>query len=247
MQPKLLLTPGEKMDFFELWKFDSLIIQNFTAQFSEILPEDFIQKVLVEKLNTKLLVVGENFRYGFGARGDVSLLRTNANFETMTSPLLDSEGQSISSSRIRELIGRGDVARANELLGYSTFLNGRVVAGAGRGRQIGFPTLNLETDRECLPANGVYAGMAVLDGGNQYKAAVNLGINPSFHGTQFKIEVHLLDYDVKSTPRSVRLYFMKRLRDEMKFESVDRLKAQIDKDVQICGKLDMEIKLLKGP
>jgi riboflavin kinase / FMN adenylyltransferase len=201
---------------------DELLVVPFTPELSRLAPEEFVERVL-RPLGTRVVFAGEDFRFGAGRRGDVPLLR-RLGLEVRAVPILEG----ISSSRIRELAGEGNAAAAAELLGRPFELEGTVVGGDQRGGTLGFPTANLSLAEHLLvPAYGIYAG-AALD----HRAAVSIGVNPHYGGSERRVEAFLLDFEGDLYGRRLRLELWKRLRDERAFESEEELVAQIARDVE---------------
>jgi riboflavin kinase / FMN adenylyltransferase len=177
--------------------------------------------------------VGYNHRFGRGARGDARLLEdlaTRAGFRAHVVPPMTVDGAAVSSSEIRSSLQRGDVVAAARSLGRPYAIAGTVTSGAGRGRTLGFPTANVESDRPLLVSRGVYWGRVHVDQG-QHSAVVNVGVRPTFGETTLAVEAHLLDFTGDLYGRHVRLDFLDRLRDEMRFPSVEDLKAQVFRDI----------------
>jgi riboflavin kinase/FMN adenylyltransferase len=201
---------------------DELLVVAFTPELSRLQPEEFVERVL-RPLGTRVVFAGEDFRFGAGRRGDVALLR-RLGLEVRAVPILTG----FSSSRIRELAAEGDVAAAAELLGRPFELEGSVVSGDQRGGTLGFPTANLALDPHLLaPAYGIYAGSAL-----GARAAVSIGVNPHYGGSERRIEAFLLDWEGDLYGRRLRLELWERLREERAFASEEELVAQIAVDVE---------------
>jgi riboflavin kinase / FMN adenylyltransferase len=216
---------------------DEMVVVRFTLEFSQIEADRFASEVLVDRLGAARVAVGHNYRYGHRAQGTVETLRkagAELGFEVTELPLLELQGGVVSSSRIRDLIGDGQVELAAALLGRPTWLEGTVVRGDGRGRGLGFATANLEPlDRSVLPGRGVYAGRAHLPS-SSHPAAISVGYNPTFTDSReaVRVEAHLLDFDRDIYGAPLRLEFARRLRDEERFGTVEDLIAQLHRDVQ---------------
>lgn len=224
LETKLHLLEGSAVSQVFVLKTDKNLVS--------LSPAEFIERVLL-KLGAKGVVVGEDFRFGAGAQGDVFTLQDCPLFTTRIVPLsCDSHGHKFASRSLRSLVRDGFVEAAASLLGHPFLLVGEVVSGDARGRQIGFRTANLSCARsQLLPLNGVYVVHAFLDGA-KYLAVCNVGVRPSFGGGSRFVECHLLDYSGKDFyAKTLALEFVKRLRDERKFGSVEELKAQIERDV----------------
>jgi riboflavin kinase/FMN adenylyltransferase len=208
---------------------DELVVIPFDRAFSERTAEDFADSVLVRQLGATRVSVGENFHFGHKARGTPDFLRSREEFETRVVSLVEVEGEPASSSRIRELVGSGEVQRAARLLGGPFMLEGEVVHGEKRGRELGYPTANIvPTPGLVVPANGVYAAWA-----NGNPSAVNVGVRPTFDSQLgLLVEPYLLDFDADLYGQTLRVAFAERLRGEQKFGSVDELKEQMARDVE---------------
>ncbi|MCK5913561.1 MAG: bifunctional riboflavin kinase/FAD synthetase [Desulfuromusa sp.] len=231
--PQLLNTPEEKQRLIEASHIDYLIESPFTADFATMLPEQFVAEILIAKLKIKALVVGYDYAFGKGRRGDVDFLKAcgdDLGFSVEILQPVGADGVPYSSTRVRRMVADGDVAGVVSLLGRQYNLEGKVVPGEQRGRQLGFPTANLETDKELLPAAGVYA-VKVRHCQQEYGGVVNLGQRPTFGGGVSTIEVHLLDYTGQLYEQDLRIYFVERLRGEQKFSSVEELVSAITADV----------------
>lgn len=215
---------------------DELVVLRFTPEFSQITAEQFATEILAGRLGARRVCVGGNFRYGHRAQGDVASLTEaggRLGFEVDVAPLLELHGGPVSSSRIRALIAEGDVAGAGELLGRPAWLEGKVAPGDGRGRELGFPTANLDpVPRSALPGRGIYAGRAHLASGS-HVAAISVGYNPTFTASReaVRVEAHLLDFQRDIYGQHLLLEFTDRLRDELRFGSVEDLVEQLHRDV----------------
>ena len=236
-QPKYLQSLERKIDALLAEGVDLVYVVPFTLEFSEQPPEAFIEQTLAGPIGARRVIVGTNFRFGHKAAGDVVTLADRGQlhgFEVEAVTLLHVEGVAISSSEIRDRLVAGEVEWAATALGRPHTLEGAVVKGDARGRLIGFPTANVEIDdRMQLPAPGVYAGHAVVLGGEGivHPMVVNIGNRPTFGGGHLTVEAHLLDVDLDLYGEHLAVSFEHRLRSEMKFAGVDELRAQIDQDV----------------
>ncbi|HLW96772.1 MAG TPA: riboflavin biosynthesis protein RibF [Solirubrobacteraceae bacterium] len=236
--PRLLTPLPVKADITASLGVSELIVIRFDAAFAARSAERFVDEVLVGRLAARVVSVGENFRFGAGARGDAALLEADNRFETRVVALRSIDGEIVSSSQIRSLIAAGDVARAAVLLGEPFELRAEVVSGDRRGRELGFPTANLvPADGVARPGHGVYACLA--DG---RPAAVNVGVRPTFGtGRAELIEAYLLDFEGDLYGQELRLRFIERLRGEQRFETVEALIEEMHRDVErtraICAGL----------
>jgi riboflavin kinase/FMN adenylyltransferase len=236
VEPKLI-TPFEiKRDVIEGLGVEELVVIPFDEAFARIDAEDFCTRVLVEGLGARRVSVGENFRFGARARGDAAMLEAHREFETRVVPLIEVDGETVSSTRIRGLLAAGDVAGARRCLGAPFMLEGEVVEGDRRGRTLGFPTANVVPDDSvAVPGHGVYAAFA-----NGTPAAVNVGVRPMFGtGRELLVEAYLIDHEGDLYGRNLRIAFVERLRGERRFPSVEDLIAQMHRDVaaarEICA------------
>jgi riboflavin kinase/FMN adenylyltransferase len=226
--PKLLTSFELRAEMIAALGVQELVVISFDERFAHQSPQEFIDHVLVERLDATHVSVGENFRFGFGASGDPPLLAADPRFTTRVVPLLSVDGEVVSSSRIRMLVEAGEMEAAARAIGVPFALQGMVVRGDRRGRELGFPTANIVPDPELVcPADGVYA--ATADGS---LAAVNIGVRPTFgSGGERLVEAYLLDRDDDLYGRVLTLEFIARLRSEERFESVDALVERIRDDV----------------
>jgi riboflavin kinase/FMN adenylyltransferase len=226
--PKLIMPFAIKRDVIEGLGVAELIVIPFDEEFSSIPAEDFCSQILVQKLDARSVSVGENFRFGAKARGDPQMLASHDEFETRVVPLVEVDGEIVSSSRVRSLVAAGEVEAATRCLGAPFLLEGTVVAGDERGRKLGFPTANIvPSDDLVRPGHGVYAAFA--DG---RPAAVNVGVRPTFEtGRGLLVEAYLIDYDGDLYGRTLRIAFISRLRGERRFSGVEELIAQMHRDV----------------
>lgn len=237
--PPLLTTPERKVALIEECGVDILAILPFDKELSSWPPERFVEQVLVAGLGVRAVVVGEGWRFGHRAAGDVDLLRRlgeQMDFSVDALQLSEVAGGPASSTRAREAVRAGDMELARAVLGRPFDLDGEVVPGDDRGAALGFPTANIAIDEAYAhPPIGVYAGRAI-HGEEIYPAAVNVGVNPTFGGDEAgippRIEAYLLDFSGDLYGRTLRIEFHKRLRDERKFDSPDDLIEQITRDVE---------------
>jgi riboflavin kinase/FMN adenylyltransferase len=231
--PKLLTTLARKAELVASLGVQELIVIPFDAEFAKRSASEFIDDVLVGALGARQVAIGENFRFGHKAQGDPLLLSADPRFETVVHPLLEVDGEIVSSSHIRGLVLAGEVAEADRLLGASFELRGEVVHGDERGRELGFPTANLVPDEAlACPGHGVYACVAESEDLRIRPAAVSIGVRPTFTtGRGELIEAYVLDFTGDLYGHELRLEFLERLRGERRFESVAALVEQIHADV----------------
>lgn len=238
--PPLITTPEERLQLFEQAGLDFAAVLTFDDDMRSLAPDSFVERVLAGALGARLVVVGEGFRFGLNAAGDVDELRRlgdHFGFAVRSVALLETGAGPISSSLIRARLADGDVAGAAALLGRPFARSGRVVAGDRRGSSIGFPTANLELKPGLVvPARGVYVAFCAVDD-KRLPAVVNVGVRPTFDGTREVVEAHLLDFSGDLYGSELRLEFIDRLRPEERFESVEALVSQIDNDVQAAREI----------
>jgi riboflavin kinase / FMN adenylyltransferase len=236
LAPKELSTPSRRAQLIAELGPDELVVIRFDREFSLIDHEQFAERVLGTALAAQLVIVGRNFRYGHRAQGTIETLAASGRrlgFDTEPAPLLELDGAPVSSSRVRDLLSAGEVDHAARLLGRPPWLEGTVVRGDGRGRELGFATANLEPPpRSALPGTGIYAGRAQL-AADSWPAAISVGYNPTFSDEreQVRVEAHLLDFDRDIYAQPIRLEFLRRLRGEERYGSIDELVAQVHRDI----------------
>jgi riboflavin kinase/FMN adenylyltransferase len=232
--PRLLTTLERKTELIAELGVEELVVIPFDAEFASHTAQSFIDDVLVGALQAEHVSVGENFRFGHKAAGDQALLRADDRFETRVTPLLEVDGEVVSSSHIRGLVLGGAVEYADKLLGSPFTVSGEVVEGDRRGRTLGFPTANLvPQDGYVVPGHGVYACRAQTADGIVHVAATNVGVRPMFvTGRGELIEAFLVDFDGDLYGSQLRIEFLKRLRGEKRFESVEALIEQMGRDVE---------------
>ncbi len=237
--PAVLTEPGRKAELIEELGVDVLCVIPFTLEVSRLPAESFVHDVLVENLHARVVVVGENFRFGHKAAGDVPLLEhlgRTFGFSVEGAPLVASPAAGndtvVSSTYIRACVDAGDLTAAADALGRLHRLEGVVVRGDSRGREIGFPTANLLTPpHAAVPADGVYAAWLVRRGHEPARAAVSIGTNPTFAGRERRVEAYVLDFDGDLYGERLALDFVARLREQRRYDGVAPLAAQIREDV----------------
>jgi riboflavin kinase/FMN adenylyltransferase len=227
--PKLLTTLERKAELIASLGVEELIDIPFDSAFAKRTADEFIQDVLVGALGASQVAIGENFRFGHKAQGDPRLLAAEARFQTVVHPLLEVDGEVVSSSHIRGLVLAGEVSEANRLLGAPFQLRGDVVHGDERGRELGFPTANLIPEETLVcPGHGVYACVA-----NGHPAAVSIGVRPTFKtGRGELIEAFLLDFEGDLYGKPLTIEFFERLRGERRFGDPEALAEQMHRDVE---------------
>jgi riboflavin kinase/FMN adenylyltransferase len=242
--PKLLSTLRQRVELLGASGMEFVLVLPFTRKLSQMAAEEFAVKVLIEAVSARVIVVGENFRFGHRAAGDAGLiaeLARSRGVDVVPLSLDGDAGEAISSTRIRTALAEGDVQTVARLLGRPFTVEGHVTRGARRGRLLGVPTANLLLPRRlALPAKGIYAGhLQVRDHGAAgtgllgppLTAVSNVGVSPQFGGEDLRVEAHVLDFDGDLYGRRVRVWFEHRLRDEVVFPDVDALVEQMRDDV----------------
>jgi riboflavin kinase/FMN adenylyltransferase len=244
--PPLLMTKEQKLQALARSGMQGVAVIRFTRELSLWDPETFVRTVLVEWLHVVEVWVGANFLFGHDRAGTFNVLRSLGARYGFRAEKIDPVRYKdfvVSSTRVRRLVGEGRVDEAAALLGHHYFIDGTVTRGAGRGRELGFPTANLATANDLLPPAGVYATLAALDG-VVYPSITNIGLRPTFGDVDhLTIETHIFGVDRDLYDQGVRLSFVQRLRDERAFPDVDGLRAQIDADCRSARRLFGRISL----
>ena len=233
---RLLSTQKEKINLMEKIGIDHLVIYPFTREFSKLSYNEFVENILVGKMNIASLVVGYDHRFGQGRKGDfnsLELLSNELNFKVEQLSELLVDNKVVSSTKIRLALEAGDILKANHFLGYRYTLSGKVIEGKQLGRKLGFPTANIETldNHKLVPGDGVYA-VFVQTGGEIYKGMLNIGIRPTvnYNADHKSIEVHIFDFESDIYNSEITLYFVSKIRDEQKFDGIVALQEQLVKD-----------------
>jgi riboflavin kinase / FMN adenylyltransferase len=234
-KPPIITPLLEKLRLIEDQGIDVVICATFSWEFASQTPEEFVRRVLYDQIQIRQLFVGHDFTFGKGGGGDISLLKQFGRkwgFNVEVIEAVRVEGKVVSSSLIREVILKGEMAEAAKLLGRHYLLSGQVIHGKGRGsRQLGFPTANLNIEGDLFPKPGIYAVWA-LHQGRRYPAVANLGWKPTFQDQQFSVEVHILHFDQAIYGQSLQVEFVERLRDEVTFRNAEELGTQIRRDIE---------------
>jgi riboflavin kinase/FMN adenylyltransferase len=244
--PKLLNTTEERLEYMQAEGIEHVFVLGFDKAFSEQSAESFVRNILVDRLGVRAVLVGDNFRFGKGHAGDVALLRKlgeQYGFLVEVTPGVRLRGRAVSSSEVRRLVTTGNVSGACRLLERPYSLQGQVVPGQGIGSKQTVPTLNLSTHAEVLPATGVYITRTRdLDSQRAWNSITNVGYRPTFSGEGLTVETFLLSPPDGDPPRRIRVEFLRRVREEQKFESAEALKKQIMSDV---GRANVYFRRLK--
>ena len=238
---KLLNSLPEKIKLLEKAGLNHLLIIPFTEKFAELSPDEFIGRILIEKIHPSHVVVGYNHTFGKNAGGDFIDLRNFAiekKFKVEEVAAQKLGKTSISSSKIRLLLEKGEIEEANAMLGYPYFISGKVVRGKQLGKRLGFPTANIEPEdrNKLIPARGVYA-CHVERQGKIYKGMANIGNRPTVNGSSLTIEANIFDFDDDIYNETINIHLIARIRDEKKFDNLDLLKKQLSEDREMIGKM----------
>lgn len=232
--PALLETLEQRLRAIEALGIEAALVIQFDAGLAEIGPEDFVQRFLVDTMRAQSVLIGANFRFGHRQAGDAKSLAdlgAQLGFEVAIVPPVVEGGSVVSSTAIRKALLGGDVEQAARMLGRPFSLAGEIRTGTGQGRKLVVPTLNLATEQELLPKDGVYATEAAVEG-KTYWAATNIGVRPTFDGARRTVESHLFDFNEDLTSGKLKVRFRKRLRDEQKFSGPAELRAQVLRDIE---------------
>jgi riboflavin kinase/FMN adenylyltransferase len=244
--PRLLTPPAEKLRLLAELHPDEVVVLPFDEHLAGLTPADFCAELLAATLQARAVVVGENFHFGAGGAGDAAQLRAcgaRHGFETIAVSLVTEHGKTISSTRIRRLLHLGELEEVREILGRPPSAAGVVVHGDQRGRTLGVPTANVDVEAGTIfPGRGVYAARVLVDG-SWYRAAVNIGHNPTFRSKEVEtahvtVEAFLLDFAGDIYGRRIRVDFLHKIRDERRFDDVEGLVAQMRRDIASAGELD---------
>ena len=233
--PPRLTRFREKLEVLRRYSLAHVLNLRFDERLCNLNADQFIQQILVERLNAKYVVIGDDFRFGKGRSGDFDMLRQageRLGFEVARMHTFEILGDRVSSTRIRRALQAGELEFAEQLLGRPYRMSGRVAHGDKRGRSIGFPTANIHLHRKASPVTGVFAVEMYGLSGEPLPGVANVGIRPTVEGTRAQLEVHLFDFDGDIYGRHVQVEFRHKLREEHRFESFEALKAQIEKDAR---------------
>jgi riboflavin kinase/FMN adenylyltransferase len=246
--PTRLMRLREKVIEFAKLPVDNLLIMRFNRYFTNCDAEQFIDDILIKKLNVKHLVIGDDFHFGKARRGNFAMLKEKGKlygFSVEDTGSYQVAGLRISSTLIRDALGEGDLAQAKKLLGHCYSICGRVAHGDKRGRTMGYPTANIRMFRKNTPVNGVFAVTMTGIDGLEFEGVANVGARPTVDGgSKVILETHLFDFDKEIYGRYVEVHFKQKIRNEVRFQSLEQLKAQITKDVAETKKIFAEIKRL---
>jgi len=230
----LIQPPEEKLNMISRFHVDLSVVIPFDKTFSTLSPTRFVEDILLDSLHSRFIVVGRNFKFGKNRKGDVKLLRKIAqqhNISLHSVPQVSLNGEIISSSKIRQLLRRGKIEKANRFLGHPYKITGKVIKGFSRGRHIGFPTANLSPDNDIIPS-GVFITESLI-GSKKFPSVTNIGHCPTFNKNKIDVESYIMDLEADLYGKKMGIFLLKKIRDEKKFDSPERLKQQIKKDISI--------------
>lgn len=239
--PRLLMTIDQRLRSMQAEGIEAVLLIPFSLEFAKLTPKEFVEQVLVATLQARVVLVGEDFRFGHKQAGNLpTLLELGARFGFTLEPVagIERRGERVSSTRIRSLVADGRVSRACRLLGAPFALEGSVVRGQGIGSKQTVPTLNLKPENEVLPKTGVYVTRTRdLESGKSWNSITNVGYRPTFGGEGLTVETFLLEPMGEASPQRIEVSFLYFVRDERKFAGPDELRAQIMRDVAVANKL----------
>jgi riboflavin kinase/FMN adenylyltransferase len=233
---KLINTIKERHDILDALGLDYLLIKKFTKEFSRLSAEDFVKDILVDKINAKKVIIGYDHRFGRNRNADINDLKVfgkTYGFDVEEISAQDINDVAVSSTKIRAALDAGNIQKANTYLGYKFMLTGKVAKGRGLGKELDYPTANIEIDEDykIIPKQGSYIVRSFINDSIVY-GMMNIGMNPTVNGQKQTIEVHFLDFDKDIYGQNIQIELLQRLRDEEKFESVEALKTQLSIDKQ---------------
>ncbi|MBC3756936.1 bifunctional riboflavin kinase/FAD synthetase [Hyunsoonleella sp. SJ7] len=231
---KLINTIDERSKILKDLGLNYLLIKKFTKEFSRLSAEEFVQQVLVDKLNAKKVIIGYDHRFGRNRNADIEDLKKYGEmfgFEVEEISAQDINDVAVSSTKIRRALLEGDLRKANKYLGYAFMLTGTIIKGRGIGKTLDFPTANLRIteDYKLIPKHGSYVVKSEIDGITVY-GMMNIGMNPTVNGEKESVEIHFFDFDASIYGRELQIDLLERIRDEQKFDSIEVLKEQLQKD-----------------
>ena len=237
--PPVLMCLPKRIEVLEQLGIDTVIFVNFNEQIASMPPHTFVNSVLLELCRAKHVVVGYACQFGKDREGNAELLESigqKSEFGVTVVPPTELNGLPVHSTRIRQAIARGDLCLASQLLGRIYSLSGTIIRGDGRGRELGFPTANIEPGEQLCPPNGVYAIRAKL-ADRWLNGVVNIGIRPTFNGTKFQVESHFVNFDEVIYGETIEIFFIEKIRSERKFSNMRALVQQIHRDIAVADEI----------
>lgn len=247
--PKLIATMAQRLERFAAEGIEAVLVLPFCTEFAKLSPEQFAQQILANTLRTRLVMVGDDFRFGYMQAGNIATLRTlgtELGFELDPVLPIQAQGARASSTAIRALVSAGRVSKAGRMMAVPFALEGPVVQGFGIGSKKTVPTLNLAPENELMPGDGVYVTRTRDEAsGQQWRSITNVGMRPTFDGNALTVETYLLDPPPPEAPARIEVSFLAFVRDERKFDSPESLKAQILRDVGVAQRFHRRIARLR--
>ena len=240
--PPLITLYEQKLELIESSGIDVLICVPFTLDFASLSAEEFVKDILVDRLGMKAIVIGKDYTFGKNRQGNLAFLKKYSiqmGFEVIVKDWIQPKNglERVSSTRVRKLVAAGEIADAKQLLGRNYQIRGVVVSGRNRGgKLLGFPTANIKLHDELCPKTGVYA-VTVECHNNKHKGVANIGYSPTFDDHVFTVEIHIFDFNENIVGEKIRVNFVARIRDEIKFSSISDLSDQIQKDIKTAAKI----------
>ena len=231
--PPALTTLPKKIEILERLGVNAVVFARFDAYLQQMSPDTFVQQVLLQRLHARQVIIGYDWQFGKGRSGNAEALQQlgeQYRFDVTIVEPIQLHGAPVHSTRIREAIASSNLDIVSELLGRRYSIMGEIVQGEGRGRQIGFPTANIDARNQMLPPSGVYAIQAKLEG-HTFGGVTNMGTRPTFDGEKFQIETHLFDFEKMVYGKKIEIFFLEKIRDEQKFPTLETLIDQIKRDV----------------
>jgi riboflavin kinase/FMN adenylyltransferase len=231
--PPALTTLSKKIEILDQLGVDGVVFARFDAYLQQMSPDAFVQQVLLQRLHAKQVIIGYDWQFGKGRSGNAEALRQLGDqyqFSVMIVGPVQLHGMPVHSTRVREAIAGGNLNLVSDLLGRRYSIMGEIVLGDGRGRQIGFPTANIDAGNQMLPPSGVYAIQVKLEG-RMFNGVMNMGTRPTFDGEEFQIETHLFDFEQMVYGKKMEIFFIEKIRDERRFPNPEILVNQIKQDV----------------
>ena len=248
--PKSLTSIGQRSALIREQGIDKVVVMRFTPDLARLSPRSFVEKVLIGGLRARRVTVGANFRFGRGQSGTTETLKalgTEFGFAVGNAGIVLVGGVPVSSTRVRELVGCGDMSRTRRLLGRVFCLSGPIVKGEGIGSKQTVPTLNIAPESEVLPADGVYVTLTRLAGERRWRKSItNIGMRPTFAGRNRTVETYVLDELEAEAPNALELGFVRKIRDERPFPSAESLRDQIGIDIEIAERFFRRLRSLPG-
>lgn len=232
-QIRLIQTLAQRLEKISQFRVHTVLILPFTKALADLSAQDFISSIVVDTLKAHIIIVGENFRFGKDRKGSIKTLRSlvaRGNFSVHSMPSVFRDDMMVSSSKIRQYIVKGKIRRANDFLGEPFEVEGRVIKGKSRGTNLGFPTANISTENEIIPL-GVFITKALFDG-KTYPSLTNVGTSPTFGKKDSHIETHIINFRHDLYGNRIKIQFVDKIRDEIKFDTPEKLSEQIHKDLK---------------